>query len=283
MTAIVTGYRRIAELLDTLRRLHACEPRPAEILVHIDGGERATVVAVEREFPDLKVLLSDGNVGPGGGRNRLVAAATHDLIASFDDDSYPIDRDYFESIPRIFAEHPDAWVIDARLFHRQQPIEPASTSMAWSADFSGCSCSYRRERYFEIGGYVPLPTAYGMEEVDFGLRLHGLGGRILRSGRVRVFHDTDLSHHADPMITSASIVNIALLTYLRYPIALWPVGVAQGFNRVQWLLRNGRRKGVLRGLMGIPGAITAHWGQRNPLPSRVVRSFLQLRRQPQAS
>ena len=29
----------------------------------------------------------------------------------------------------------------------------------------------------------PLPTAYGMEEVDFGLRLHALGGRVLRSGQ----------------------------------------------------------------------------------------------------
>ena len=34
------------------------------------------------------------------------------------------------------------------------------------ADFSGGGCAYRKTRYLEIGGYVPIPTAYGMEEVD---------------------------------------------------------------------------------------------------------------------
>ena len=137
VTAIVTGYRRVDDLLKTLRVLKACEPAPAEILVHIDGGERDTAAAVQREFPDLSVSISDGNVGPGGGRNRLVAAATNPLVASFDDDSYPIDRDYFDRIQQMFAEYPDAWVVDANLFHRHEAIEPVTSAVAWVADFSG--------------------------------------------------------------------------------------------------------------------------------------------------
>lgn len=280
LTAIVTGYRRVDDLLKTLRILRDCEPAPAEILVHVDGGERATVAAVNREFPDLTVLMSERHVGPGGGRNRLVAASTHALVSSFDDDSYPIDRDYFDRVQRVFAEYPDAWVADARVFHLHQAIEPDTGSATWVADFSGGACSYRRERYFETGGYVPLPAAYGMEEVDFGLRLHARGGRVVRSGRLRVFHHTDLSHHADPAITSASIVNIALLTYLRYPMSMWAIGVAQCANRIQWLLRHGRRHGVLRGLAAIPSAIAAHRRERRPLAPRAVRSFLALRRRP---
>lgn len=280
VTAIVTGYRRVDDLLKTLRILKDCEPAPAEILVHIDGGERATASAVQREYPDLDVLVSDGHVGPGGGRNRLVAAATNAIVASFDDDSYPIDRDYFDRIQQVFAAYPDAWVADARVFHLHEAIEPDTPSAAWVADFSGGGCAYRRARYLETGGYVPLPTAYGMEEVDFGLRLHALGGRVLRSGRLRVFHHSDLSHHADPAITSASIVNIALLAYLRYPLSMWAIGVAQCANRIQWLLRHGRRHGVLKGLAAIPSAIAAHRRERRPLPSRALRSFLALRRRP---
>lgn len=280
VSAIVTGYRRIDALLETLRIVSACDPPPAEILVHVDGAERATAEAVMREFPAINVLVSDANVGPGGGRNRLVAAATQPLVASFDDDSFPLDRDYFDRLEQLFARHPDAWVVDARLFHRHEPIERATTTTVWVADFSGCSCAYRRSRYLETGGYVPLPIAYGMEEVDFGLRMHALGGRVLRSGQLRVLHDTDRSHHADPAITAASIVNIALLTYMRYPLSMWAIGVAQCANRIQWLLRHGRRHGVLRGLAGIPAALAAHRGERHPLASRAVRSFLALRRRP---
>ena len=212
---------------------------------------------MSREFPDLTVLVSDQLVGPGGGRNRMMAAASHRIVASFDDDSYPIDRDYFARVRRAFEQFPDAWVVDSRVFHLNQAIEPDTATSTWVADFSGGGCAYRRERYLQTGGYVPLPTAYGMEEVDFGLRLHARGGRVLRSGSLRVFHHTDLSHHADPAITSASIVNVALLTYLRYPLSMWAVGAAQCANRIQWLLRHGRRRGVWRGLVAIPSAIAA--------------------------
>lgn len=281
ITAMVTAYRRIDAVLKTLQVLRACEPGAAEILVHVDGGEHAGAEAIRRAFPDVAVLVSDHHVGPGGGRNRLVSAARHELIASFDDDSYPIDRDYFARVTDVFAHFPEASVLDARVFHLHEPVEPDSPAATWVADFVGCGCAYRRSRYLETGGYVPLPTAYGMEEVDFGLRLHALGGRVLRSGRLRVFHNTDLSHHADPRITSASIVNLALLTYLRYPLSMWAIGVAQCVNRIQWLIRHGRRRGVLAGIAAIPVTLLKHRRQRHPLPSSTVRSFLALRRRPQ--
>jgi len=280
ITAMVTGYRRVDDLIKTLRILRGCDPAPAEIIVHVDGAQRDTAAAVSREFNDVTVLISNDRVGPGGGRNKMAAAASHDIVASFDDDSYPIDRDYFARVQRTFGDYPDAWVVDARVFHLHQAIEPDTTIATWVADFSGGACAYRRERFLQTGGYVPLPTAYGMEEVDFGLRLHALGGRVLRSGRLRVFHNTDLSHHADPVITSASIVNLALLTYLRYPLSMWAVGVAQCANRIQWLLRHGRRRGVWSGLRSIPSAIAHHRRERDPLPGSAVRSFLALRRAP---
>lgn len=280
VTAIVTAYRRVEPLLNTLRILYQCDPAPAEILVHVDAGQHDTAAAVAREYPDLTVLVSEARVGPGGGRNRMMAAASHPIVASFDDDSYPIDRDYFARVQQAFTQFPEAWVVDSRVFHLHQAIEPDHAAAKWVADFSGGGCAYRRERYLQTGGYVPLPTAYGMEEVDFGLRLHALGGRVLRSGTLRVFHHTDLSHHADPSITSASIVNLALLTYLRYPLSMWAIGAAQCANRIQWLLRHGRRRGVWSGLVSIPAAIAEHRRERDPLPRRAVRSFLALRRSP---
>ena len=281
ITAIVTAHRRVAELLQTLQILQQCRPAPAQILVHVDGGERVCADAVTRAYPEIAVVVSEQRVGPGGGRNRLVAAAHHELVASFDDDSYPIDRDYFARLIELFRQFPDASVIDSRVFHLNQRIEPDEPHSKWVADFSGGGCAYRRAKYLETGGYVPLPTAYGMEEVDFGIRLHAAGGRVLRSARLRVFHNTDLSHHADAAITSASIVNIALLTYLRYPWTMWAVGAAQCANRVQWLLRHGRRRGVLAGLAGIPAALAHYKAYRRPLPSQSIRSFLALRRHAQ--
>ena len=51
-------------------------------------------------------FTSESTQGPGGGRNRLIGAATSPLIASFDDDSWPLDRDYFRLAAELFLAHP---------------------------------------------------------------------------------------------------------------------------------------------------------------------------------
>jgi hypothetical protein len=119
-----------------------------------------------------------------------------------------------------------------------------------------------------------------MEEVDFALRLHAKGGKVLGTQWLRVFHDTDRARHADPAVTAASIANLALLAFLRYPIHLWTIGVAQCANRIQWLIRNGRQRGIVTGIAEIPARLWRHRRRRGPLPSRVIKSYFALRRQP---
>lgn len=278
--AIVTAFDRIDQTLHTIGSLLACDPPPAEILVHVDGNQVACADAVAAAFPEVRVLVSAGRVGPGGGRNLLMAAASTSIVSSFDDDSYPLDRDYFARVRDLFRRFPEAAVVGGQVFHIGEASRPGTMAAAWGADFSGGASSYRRDRFVDAGGYVPLVTAYGMEEVDLALRMHAKGYRILQSEWLRVFHDTDLARHADPAVTAASIKNIALLTFLRYPAALWFVGLAQVGNRIQWLVRHGRRHGVLAGIWSTPGYLLAHRARRQPLPFAAVRSYLALRRRP---
>lgn len=280
ITAIVTAHARVEQTLVTLRRLRECTPPPHEVLVHVDANQSACARAIREAYPDVSVIESATPVGPGGGRNKLVRAAACPVIASFDDDSYPIDLDYFGRMTALFESFPEAAVIAARVFHANETVGAEIRTTEWAADFSGGGCGYRREAFLGVGGYVPLPMAYNMEEVDFALRLHAQGGRVLRAPWLRVFHDTDLARHADAAVTSASIANLALLAYLRYPVALWAVGAAQVGNRLQWLLRNGRRQGVLTGLFRIPSHLRAHRRYRERLSARAIRSYLALRRTP---
>jgi GT2 family glycosyltransferase len=282
ITAIVTAFDRTAATLETLRRILACDPAPSQVLVHVDGGRSDCADAVRAAPAGAVVMVSDSRVGPGGARNRLMAAASCELVASFDDDSYPIDRDYFARAAEMFRRFPQAAIVTARVIHAHEPVAEPATTAEWTADFSGGACVYRRAEFLDAGGYVPLAAAYGMEEVDLALRLHARGRRILRTDWLRVFHDTDLARHADPSVTAASLANIVLLAYLRYPVALWGVGLLQLANRLQWLLRHGRRRGVMRGLgSAVPSAL-AHQSYRDPLPASAIRSYLSLRRHPVA-
>ena len=280
ISAIVTAYERVDQTLNTLRILESCDPKPDEILVHVDGNRIECERAIRAAFPQVKIVVSVERVGPGGGRNNLVAAANYEFVASFDDDSYPIDSDYFARVVQLFDRFPEASIVCASLYHAGEAIGLDERKAQWTADFSGGACVYRRDAFIDAGGYVPLPIAYGMEEVDLALRLHSCGGKILSSSWLRVFHDTDLKRHAEPHVTAGSIANLALLAYLRYPVSLWSIGAWQCVNRVLWLLRHGRHSGIWRGLAMIPGHLRAHRKFRLTVSNRAVRSYLALRRAP---
>jgi len=280
ISAIVTAYERIEQTLATLRVIQSCVPSPTEILVHVDANQISCENAIRDAFPSVRVLRSEQQVGPGGGRNKLVEAARFEFVASFDDDSYPIDSDYFARALRVFEKFPEASLICAALYHAGESIGLDAQSAQWTADFSGGACIFRRKAFIDAGGYVPLPVAYGMEEVDLAIRLHSQGGKILTTPWLRVFHNTDLQRHGDPRVTAGSIANLALLAYLRYPVSLWGIGVGQCANRLLWLVRHGRHRGIVKGVTMIPGHVWENHRYRAPVSKKVVRSYLALRRAP---
>jgi GT2 family glycosyltransferase len=283
ISAIVTAYERVEQTLATLRILESCVPAPDEVLVHVDANQVECESAIRSAFPAIKILRSMEQVGPGGGRNKLVSAARGEFVASFDDDSYPIDSDYFARARQIFEKFPEASLVCAALYHAGEAIGLDKRGAHWTADFSGGACIFRRQAFHDAGGYVPLPVAYGMEEVDLAIRLHAHDGRILTTPWLRVFHNTDLKRHGDPKVTAGSIANLALLAYLRYPVSLWGIGVGQCANRLLWLLRHGRRRGILKGVTMIPAHLRANRSYRSPVSRQVLRSYLALRRAPIAA
>jgi hypothetical protein len=105
---------------------------------------------------------------------------------------------------------------------------------------------------------------------------------VLQTSWLRVLHDTDLARHAEPRVTAASVANLALLTYLRYPATMWAVGAGQIVNRIRWLLGHGRHRGVLAGLARIPATVRMHRRHRSTVGASAVRSYLRLRRHPVA-
>jgi GT2 family glycosyltransferase len=280
ITAIVPAFDKPLQAIDTLRKIYACDPAPDEVIVHVDANKKGCAKEIQDAYPNMTIIVSQSRIGPGGSRNKLIEASRHEFVASFDDDSYPIDRDYFKRAQMVAERFPDAAIMCGAVYHRGERVEQDTPEAYWTADFSGGACIYRRKAFLEAKGYIPLPFAYGMEEVDLALRLHARGGKVLTTGWLRVFHDTDLSKHSDPAVTANSIANVALLTYLRYPASLWWVGFGQCMNRVLWLLRHGRWRGIGTGLVMIPSHLKNHSQYQMRISADQIKSYLSLRRAP---
>lgn len=282
VSALVTAYLRTEATLDTLERLSRLSPAPDEILVHVDGGRTEVAQAIAERFPAVLLTVSAERVGPGGGRNKLLAQCQAPFAVSFDDDSYPLDADFCERVVKLFEDYPQAAILAADVFHKDEKVtDLPGFPPRWVDSFPGGGCAYRRSMFSSTTGYVPLPVAYGMEEVDLSLRLIDQGHRILHAPVLRVFHDTDRARHADPEVTAASIANLALLAYLRYPPAYWWLGIAQLASRLVWLVGAGRIAGIAKGIAAIPGHLLKYRRYRAPVSFKGMRRARLLRSMPE--
>jgi GT2 family glycosyltransferase len=281
ISVVIPAYKRTAVLLNSLERILDCDPQPAEILVHVDGGQRPTEYAVKQAFPDMVVLISNGNIGPGGGRNKLLKAAGYPIVVSFDDDSFPLKKDFFVQVERVFEDYPAASIVacdicekkeGAPAFHAEHPM--------WVADFVGCGCIYKRDDFLKLQGYIPLPNAYGCEEADLSLQLFAAGMQILYHPDLKVYHNTEMEHHASSAVNKASIQNQALLAFLRYPVVCWPLGGMQVLNRVLYLIKMKRTAGIWSGLTGSIPHCMAFRRFRHPVRAKTARYLLRIRQTP---
>ena len=276
ITAVLPAWKRVEQTIDTINRIKNCRPEPNEIIVAVDGNQIETFERIKKAHPDIRLFLSKDNLGPGGNRNLLIKESKNELIASFDDDSYPIDTDYFLKLQTVFKEYSDASVIfseitekntEAPVFRLEEP--------AYVKSFVGCGCAYRKKDFLKLQGYVPLPIAYGCEEADLALQLHEKGMKVLYHPDLKVFHDTKMTHHANPSINAGSISNLAILAYLRYPWLYLPVAFFQIFNRVWYLITKGRFKGICRGIVN---SVITPWKFKQYKKKLTVESFRSYRK-----
>lgn len=281
IAAILPTRDRVDSLAKTLRRLVQCNPAPAEILVHVGEDDAASRELLREQFPQLRVVVGENNTGPGGARNALLKACSHPWAASFDDDSHPIDLDFFAKAQTAIQSQPEAAVIACAIFERDAPpapMEPPPASFHPCLEFANGGCLWSKAAFLQTRGHVPLRDAWCMEEQDVGLQLFVLGLRVSFAPHLRVYHDSFREHHNQGRVAAASLANTALLAFLRYPPVLWTAGLLQVLRRILWMNRNGRGGAILPGLKAIPSHCLEHRKERTPLPLAKVWLYLRLKR-----
>ena len=277
VTVGIPTYARGKRVTATIARIRACSPAPDEIIVHVDESDGRLEGILASEFPGVRCLSSTRRVGPGGGRHRCIVAASHPHFASFDDDSWPIDADYFARLLRVFATKPQVAAVVAVVSHRDDHVPESMETCDDVVEFVGCAYAIRTAVYRQLPGHIDRAIGYGIEELDVSIQLHAAGWSVLRCRNLRVFHDTTLGHHGGREITAGTIENAALIAWLRYPLRLWPYAVLQYANVLRFMIVSGRLAGVLRGVARTPIEIWKHRRLRGPVSSKALWSFLKRR------
>jgi len=283
VAVIIPTYNRGTAVVSVLEKVLACNPPPAEIWVHIDQSDGLLERRLAERFPDVHILSSASRLGPGGGRHRCLLACGTPYAVSLDDDSWPVDADFFAGIEPLFCRYPNAAIFGASIWHRSEAEKPRTNSVRRVASYVGCGHAMRVAAYRDLRGYLARPTAYAIEESDVGLQLFVRGWQVFSAEQLRVYHDTDRTHHDAAEITASTITNLALLAFLHYPAIDFGRGAAQVANRIAFCLQKGRIRGVVAGLGGIVTECYRNRNLRKPISHDALINYLKLRQSEAAS
>ena len=277
VAVVIPTYNRGSAVVSVLEKVLACDPQPAEIWVHIDQNDGVLERHLIERFPGIHILTSTGRLGPGGGRHRCLLACGAPYAVSLDDDSWPVDTDFFAAIDPLFSSYPRAAIIGASIWHRAEAEIRRSHGVRRVASYVGCGHAVRVAAYRDIRGYLARPMAYAIEESDVGLQLYVKGWQVFSAEELRVYHDTDRTHHEAAEVTASTITNLALLAFLHYPAIDLGRGAAQVANRVAYSVRRGRIRGVASGVGGIVTECYRNRALRAPIRHEVLMEYLKLR------
>jgi GT2 family glycosyltransferase len=191
ISAMITTHNRCEELRRTLTKLLELDPSADEILVCADGCTDGTIEMVRQGFPECRLLENKEPLGSIFSRDRMLRVAQSEIVASFDDDSYPLDKDFFAQLGRLFMEHHSAAVISfpeirdggACAHSTKSPSSPPHLVSA----YANCAAAMVRDIYLRVGGY-PIFFKHAYEEPDYALQCYASGYRVYFDARVRIRH-----------------------------------------------------------------------------------------------
>jgi GT2 family glycosyltransferase len=217
--------------------------RPYEVLF-VDNGSTDGTADAASQYEGVRVHRLDRNYGFCGGNNKGFLLAHGELVVFLNQDVI-VHRAWLrelvnavESDANIKAAHANIvhpWNPEFGAKERDAPLRNAYVPDLSRFGFieyrrvsselpvidtlflSGASTILRRDVYDEIGAYVfdPDMFAYG-EDMDLGLRLHGLGYRTVVATRATVYH----FHTLKDRLSLASALRVVRIIRNRL-LALW--------------------------------------------------------------
>jgi GT2 family glycosyltransferase len=207
------GAHHLPVCLDALR----AQTYPnVEILLVDNGSTDGSHALVEEQYPEVRLLALDRNLGLTGANNVGFAAARGEILISLNNDT-EADQRFVEALAAALQEHPEAGMAAAkiRLFDRRDVIHSAGDGYGadgipfnrgvWQPDkgqfdepgwiFGGCggAVAYRRAMLDRSGGSAqsrPFDESFFMycEDVDLNWRAQLAGWRCWYVPEAVVYH-----------------------------------------------------------------------------------------------
>jgi GT2 family glycosyltransferase len=283
ISVIIPNWNGAAHLPTCLNALRAQTHRDFEIIVADNASTDGSLGLMAREYPDVRVLRLERNLGFTGACNAGLRAAQGDILILLNNDTEAEPR-WLAEVLAAFGRHPQAGLVASKmlLFDRRNILHTAGDVFkvdgtpgnrgVWQEDcgqfaegpvFSanGGSAAYRRVMLDKIG-LLDEDFFFSCEDVDLAWRAQLAGWRAVYAPRAVVYHKLSASgggvtasFHDGRNFIYLLVKDVPGCVWRRY----WPRMVA-GQLKIAWdALRawrgaaaRARLRGQLAGLLGTP-------------------------------
>src|SRR5262249_42109576 len=174
VSILIVTWNRRDEVVRSIRSALAQTWANKEVVVVDNASTDGTADLVQQEFPELRLVRSEVNLGCPSGRNFGLQHCAGEYIYMLDDDGW-LQEDAVEKCVRRAEADPSIAVVMSRIHEvqdgkvwREYPAE--QTEAGYRADFSG-GCSLVRRAALDLAGVFPEDFVRQGEETDLALRL----------------------------------------------------------------------------------------------------------------
>jgi GT2 family glycosyltransferase/glycosyltransferase involved in cell wall biosynthesis len=181
-----------------------------EIIVVDNGSSDGSAEFVGRNFPGVKVIALERNLGFGGGSNAGVREAKNDIVVLLNSDmqveggflapllaGFTDERVFAVSCQILFTDVnkrreetglTQGWWEEGGLRVRHR-IDEEIRDVFPCFYGGGGSCAFDRRKFLELGGFDPLLAPFYLEDTDLGYQAWKRGWKVLYQPRSVVYHE----------------------------------------------------------------------------------------------
>ena len=181
-----------------------------EIVVVENGSTDDSAQLLREQFPGVRVVQLEKNLGFGGGSNAGFRAAKNDIVVLLNSDMRP-EPGFLAPLLAGFSDD-KVFAVSCQIFFNDpsKPREETGLTEAWWEGGSlrvrhrddrgiedlypcfyggGGSCAFDRRKFFELGGFDHLLAPFYLEDTDLGFEAWKRGWKVLYQPRSVVHHE----------------------------------------------------------------------------------------------
>jgi O-antigen biosynthesis protein len=265
-----------------------------EVIVVDNGSSDGSAEFVRQNFPEVRLIALESNLGFGGGSNAGVRGAINDIVVLLNNDMRVAPDFLIPLLAGFSDEHVFAVSCQIQFSDPAKRREETGLTQGWwdegglrvrhridneIRDLYPCfyggggSCAFDRRKFLELGGFDALLEPFYLEDTDLGYQAWKRGWKVLYQPRSVVYHEhrgTIGKRFTEAQIQAVLNKNFILFAWKN--IHEWRRLASHFFFTYAGAVvsavfgdspRRASMSGLGRGFLQLPGAMRSRWRARS--------------------